>query len=62
MKLDDKKAEEIVGMLLSKSVMLDALIKLLTEKGIVTQDEYIEAMNEIQADYEDKFELFYSDD
>ncbi len=51
---DSKKRSGLEKLLVSNTVQLEALTRILLDKGYVTQAELMKMMNKIQAEYQDK--------
>jgi len=52
--LDPKELVSFKEILNANSLMVDALIQLLMEKGIITDDEFFTKLKEVQAEYHRK--------
>ena len=51
--LDKKKMAGFQKLLVSSTIQLEALTRLLLQKGIIDEQELIEMMNQIQSEYRD---------
>ncbi len=51
---DSKKRSRLEKLLVSNTIQLEALTRLLLDKGNVTEAELMEMMNKIQVEYHDK--------
>ena len=50
-KLDPKETVPFKELQIANAIQIDALIQLLMEKGLITEDEYITRMQDVQAEY-----------
>lgn len=50
-KLDPKETVTFKEVLIANAIQIDALIQLLMEKGLITEDEYFTRMQDVQAEY-----------
>ena len=50
-KLDPKELVSFEELIISNSIQIEALTKLLVEKGILTQAEYDAKLKQVQAEY-----------
>ena len=53
-KLDPKDLVLFEELLTANSIQVDALAQLLIEKGIITKEEYLEKLKQVQADYRNR--------
>ena len=51
-KLDDKELLTFKELLITNAIQVDALAKLLIEKGIITEKEFYTKLKQIQTEYE----------
>jgi len=54
LKLDDKELGTLKELLITNAIQVDALAKLLIEKGIITEKEYYTKLKQIQTEYESR--------
>ena len=50
--LDPKELVRFQELLMANSILVDSLTQLLMEKGIITNEEFIAKMKQIQAEYQ----------
>jgi hypothetical protein len=50
-KLDPKETVTFKEVLIANAIQIDALIQLLMEKGLITEDEYFTRMQDVQDEY-----------
>ncbi len=53
-KLDPKQIVTFEELLMANTIQVDALAQLLIEKGIITNDEFLKKIKQVQLDYQDK--------
>ena len=53
-KLDPTDLVSFKELLMANSIMADALVQLLIEKGIITQTEFFEKLKQVQAEYQSR--------
>ena len=53
-KLDPKDLLLFEELLTANSIQVDALAQLLIEKGIITKEEYLEKLKQVQAEYQSR--------
>ena len=52
--LDDRELVSFKEMLMTNSIQVDALSKLLIEKGIISEQEFLTKLKMVQMEYESK--------
>jgi mannitol/fructose-specific phosphotransferase system IIA component (Ntr-type) len=50
-KLDDKELTSFKELLIANSIQLDALAQLLIDKGVITEQEFLAKLKQVQAEY-----------
>jgi hypothetical protein len=53
-KLDPTDLVSFKELLMANSIMADALVQLLIDKGLITQTEFFEKLKQVQAEYQSK--------
>ena len=53
-KLDPADLVSFKELLMANSIMADALVQLLIDKGLITQTEFFENLKQVQIDYQNK--------
>ena len=53
-KLDPADLVSFKELLMANSIMADALVQLLIEKGLITQTEFFEKLKTVQAEYQSR--------
>jgi len=53
-KVSGKEVVELQELLMSQLIQLDAVTQLLIEKGLITEQEFIAKLKEVQGDYQKK--------
>jgi hypothetical protein len=53
-KLDPTDLVSFKELLMANSIMADALVQLLIDKGLITQSEFFEKLKTVQAEYQSK--------
>ena len=53
-KLDDKELGTFKELLITNAIQVDALAKLLIEKGIITEEEFYAKLKQVQLEYQRK--------
>jgi hypothetical protein len=53
-KLDPEELVSIKELLMANSIQIDALTKLLIDKGLITQQEFFTKLKQVQTDYHSK--------
>ena len=53
-KLDPKETARFNEIMMANSIMVETLTQLLIEKGIITNEEFIAKLKEVQAEYHSK--------
>jgi len=53
-KLDDQDTVSFEELLNANSIQVEALARLLIEKGIITQEEFFTKLKQVQTEYQDK--------
>ena len=51
-KMDEKEIVNLQELLMSQLIQLDAVTQLLIEKGIITQQEFVAKLKQVQGDYQ----------
>ena len=51
-KLDDSEIVEFKELLIANSIQNDALVQLLIEEGIITQEKFFTKLKQVQAQYQ----------
>ena len=52
--LDSNELDSFRDLLISNTIQLDVVIRVLIEKGIITDEEFVRKLNEVQAEYQRK--------
>ena len=52
--LDSKELDSFRELLISNTIQLDVVTRVLIEKGIITDEEFVGKLNEVQAEYQRK--------
>ncbi|MDM8522802.1 hypothetical protein QUF80_05460 [Desulfococcaceae bacterium HSG8] len=55
-KLDEKETATFKELLISEIIQTEALTRLLIEKGIISQEEYVDMLRRVQAEYDKRQE------
>ena len=53
-KLDEKEMVKSEELLMSQMIQLDAVNQLLIEKGIITEEEFVAKLKQVQYEYESR--------
>jgi len=53
-KLNDRDPITFKELLMANSIQVDALAQLLTEKGLISREEFFRKLKEVQAEYESR--------
>ena len=51
-KMSDKEMVSLQELLMSQMIQLDAVTQLLIEKGIITEQEFVAKLKQVQGDYQ----------
>ena len=53
-RLDDKELVTFKEMMMANAIQVDAIVLLLVEKGIITEDEFYTKLKQVQSEYDRK--------
>ena len=53
-KLDEKEVVDLQELLMAQMIQLDAVSQLLIEKGIITNEEFVAKLKQVQYEYESR--------
>ena len=52
-KIDSGEVANFKALLMTNAIQLDALAELLIEKGIITEEEFFDKLDKVQAEYQE---------
>ena len=53
-KLDEKEVVDLQELLIAQMIQLDAVSELMIEKGVITNEEFVAKLNQVQYEYESR--------
>ena len=60
-KMSDKEMVSLQELLMSQMIQLDAVTQLLIEKGIITEQEFVAKLKQVQGDYQKRQAMRHND-
>ena len=52
--MDEKEIVDLQELLIAQMIQLDAVTQLLLEKGLITEEEFVAKLKQVQRDYQKK--------